>query len=53
MAASNYDEGSCCIYEEWRFGSVRRKPRRLGRKIEPNRRKVLLGRRKQARILVV
>jgi hypothetical protein len=28
MAAPNYDEGSCCVYEGWRFGSVRRKTRR-------------------------
>jgi len=53
MAAPNYDEGSCCIYEGWRFGSVRRKPRRLGRKIEPDRREALLGRWKQARIFGV
>jgi hypothetical protein len=25
MAAPNYDQGSCCIYEGWRFGSVKRK----------------------------
>jgi hypothetical protein len=50
MTAPNYDEGSCYIYEGWRFGSVRRKPRRLGRKIEPDRREVLLGRRREARI---
>ncbi|CAM6029063.1 unnamed protein product [Sphagnum balticum] len=28
MAAPNYDQGSCCIYEGWRFGSVKRKIRR-------------------------
>jgi hypothetical protein len=28
MAAPNYDQGSCCVYEGWRFGSVRRKTRR-------------------------
>ncbi len=27
MAAPNYDQGSCCVYEGWRFGSVRRKTR--------------------------
>jgi hypothetical protein len=27
MAAPNYDQGSCCIYEGWRFGSVKRKIR--------------------------
>jgi hypothetical protein len=46
MAAPNYDEGSCYIYEGWWFGSVRRKPRQLGRKIEPDKREALLGRRK-------
>jgi hypothetical protein len=28
MAAPNYDQGSCYVYEGWRFGSVRRKTRR-------------------------
>jgi hypothetical protein len=27
MVAPNYDQGSCCVYEGWRFGSVRRKTR--------------------------
>jgi hypothetical protein len=53
MAAPNYDERSCCIYEGWGFGSVRRKPRRLGRKIKPDRREAWLGRRRQARIFGV
>jgi hypothetical protein len=37
MAAPNYDHGSCCIYEGWRFGSVKRKTRCLRRRIEPDR----------------
>ncbi len=28
MAAPNYDQGSCYVYEGWRFGSVWRKTRR-------------------------
>ncbi len=28
MVAPNYDQGSCCVYEGWWFGRVRRKTRR-------------------------
>ncbi len=42
MATPNYDQGSCCVYEEWRFGSVGRKTRRwrsaFGQKVEKRRR---------------
>jgi hypothetical protein len=36
MTAPNYDQGSCYIYEGWRFGSVRKKTRRLRRWIKPD-----------------
>jgi hypothetical protein len=37
MAAPNYDQGSCCVYEGWQFGSVTRKTRRWRKGIELDR----------------